>query len=87
MNVSDRLWPFEQKEAQMDDPTSKISTGPLVVRVPKCCQILDTGKTRVYELIRAGELESFLDGKVRKVTIDSIHAYVARKIAAQKIAA
>ena len=57
-------------------------TEPLVVRPKRAWQMLDCGNTRGYELVKAGELESFLDGRSRKITVDSIHRYIARKLAA-----
>jgi hypothetical protein len=44
--------------------------------------MLGCGNTRGYELLAAGELESFLDGRARKITVESIHNYIARKLAA-----
>jgi hypothetical protein len=57
------------------------STGDLerlVVRPRRACHLLDCGITRLYELLRDGELESFLDGRSRKITVDSIRRYVDR---------
>ena len=42
--------------------------------------MLDCGRTRLYELINAKELESYLDGKARKITVASIYARVRRKL-------
>jgi hypothetical protein len=55
---------------------------PLVVKPREAWQMLGCGNTRGYELLAAGELESFLDGRSRKITVASIRAYVARKLAA-----
>ena len=57
-------------------------TEPLVVRPKRAWQMLDCGNTRGYELVKAGELESFLDGRSRKITVKSIHGYITRKLAA-----
>jgi hypothetical protein len=38
------------------------------------------GKTKLFELIRTGELESFMDGSVRRITTASIHARIQRKL-------
>lgn len=43
--------------------------------------MLACSNTRGYELLAAGELESFLDGRSRKITVDSIHRYIARRLA------
>jgi hypothetical protein len=55
---------------------------PIVVSPRRARHLLDCGNTRFYELLAAGELESFKDGKSRKVTMASIKAYVARRLAA-----
>jgi hypothetical protein len=57
---------------------------PLVVSPRRARLMLDCGNTRLYELIAARELESFKDGKSRKIVVASIKAYVARKIEASR---
>ena len=47
-------------------------------------QMLDYGKTKVAELIKNQELESYVDRGARRVVTASIYAYVARKIEATK---
>jgi excisionase family DNA binding protein len=37
-----------------------------------------------YELLAAGELESYTVGRARRVTVESIHAYVARRLARRR---
>ena len=60
----------------------EISDVPLAVKPKRACKMLDCGTTRLYELINAGRLVSFRDGRSRKITTDSIRAYVAERIAA-----
>jgi hypothetical protein len=55
---------------------------PLVVKPRDAWRMLGCGNTRGYELLAAGELDSFLDGRSRKITVASIHAYVARALSA-----
>jgi excisionase family DNA binding protein len=52
----------------------------LVVRPKIACHLLSVGTTRVYELLNAGELESFRDGSSRLITARSIRAYVERML-------
>lgn len=66
--------------------TSQIES-PLVVSPKKAMIMLDCGRNRLYDLINAGELESFLDGKSRKITVQSIEARVKRLVNEQKDAA
>jgi excisionase family DNA binding protein len=52
----------------------------LVVSPRRARRMLDCGNTRLYELIAARELESFKDGRSRKITVTSIKAYIARRL-------
>jgi excisionase family DNA binding protein len=52
----------------------------LLVRPKRACYLLDCGTTYLYELIAKGELRSFLDGRSRKITVDSIHQYIAKRL-------
>jgi hypothetical protein len=42
--------------------------------------MLDCGRTRLYELLNANELESYRDGKSRKITVSSILERIRRKL-------
>jgi hypothetical protein len=55
--------------------------GPLVVKPKVAWRMLACSNTRGYELLAAGELESFLDGRSRKISVDSFHRYIARRLA------
>jgi hypothetical protein len=61
---------------------SKDSAEALVVKPARACQMLSCGRTHLYALITAGELDSFLDGGARKILVASIHRYIARQLAA-----
>jgi len=68
-------------------PTAHSDMGPLVVKPRTACRMLDCGNTRLYELLGAGELESFLDGRSRKIVVDSIRRYIAQRLAATQVTA
>jgi len=53
---------------------------PLLVKPKVAWKLLGCGNTRGYELLAAGELESFLDGRSRKITMASIHRFIARRL-------
>jgi hypothetical protein len=53
---------------------------PLAVKLKTAGFMLDAGETKVRDLIDKEKLESFLDDGVRKVTVASIHRYIAEKI-------
>jgi hypothetical protein len=54
---------------------------PLLVRPRTAWRMLGCGNTHGYALLKADELESFLDGRSRKITVESIHRLIARRLA------
>jgi hypothetical protein len=64
----------------MDKHTSNDSER-LLVCPKRACHLLDCGTTHLYELIDGGELESFLDGRSRKIVVASIHRLIAKRLA------
>jgi excisionase family DNA binding protein len=80
-----------------DDERKSLSTGsknnaqgeiePLVVKPREAWRLLGCSNTYGYELLAAGELESFKDGKNRKITMSSIKARIARLLAAEDASA
>ena len=57
---------------------------PLAISVANARKALQLGNDKIYELIHAGEIESFLVGTARRITFASIRRYVARQLAAAK---
>jgi excisionase family DNA binding protein len=51
---------------------------PLVVSPRQACRLLNVGNTRLYQLIAAGEVESYREGRARRITTESIRRRVAR---------
>jgi hypothetical protein len=67
----------------MSIPSTGLSdweVGRLVVKPKAAWKMLSCSNTRGYELLAAGELESFLDGRSRKITVESIRRYIARRL-------
>jgi excisionase family DNA binding protein len=60
---------------------------PLAVSPRHACKLLSVGNTRLYQLIRSGELESYRDGRVRRITVASVHARITRLLDASTGAA
>jgi len=56
---------------------------PLVVGPAVATALLDCGFDKLYELIDADELESYLEGARRKITLASIERLVQRRLAAR----
>jgi hypothetical protein len=58
--------------------------GPLVVKPRTAWKMLSCSNTRGYELLAAGDLDSFRDGRSRKVTVESIRRYIAQRLASSQ---
>src|SRR5262245_58243845 len=58
-----------------------LSVAPLAVPPREAARLLSVSLTRLYELMRAGELVSYRDGRARRITTASIHQRMARQIA------
>ena len=56
----------------------------LVVCPRRARFMLDCGNTRLYELLKNNELESYLDGRSRKIIVASIHRFIAGRLAAER---
>jgi hypothetical protein len=65
----------------MPDPSTDKIHSPLLVGPREAWRLLSCGNTYGYELLAAGELQSFLDGRRRKITVESIRAYIDRRLA------
>jgi excisionase family DNA binding protein len=59
-------------------------TDPLLFRVKKAAVIMGVGTTTIYQLIKDGELEVIHFGKASRITADSIHAAIARRLEAAR---
>ncbi|MFY9958398.1 excisionase family DNA-binding protein [Bradyrhizobium sp.] len=54
---------------------------PLVVPPKVAWRLLGCGNTHGYQLIADGELQSYTDGRSRRITMASIREYIARRVA------
>lgn len=57
----------------------KIANGRAVVSPAKAAELLDCGLSRIYKLLDANELPSFLIGGRRKISVEDIAKLVAQK--------
>jgi hypothetical protein len=57
------------------------SAAPLAVSPLAASRLLSIGTSSLYNLLRAGELDSFHCGRMRRVTMQSITDYIARQLA------
>lgn len=62
------------------------SPKPLAVSPNVAMSMLSVGRTRLYELINDHEIDSYHEGKARRITVASIEMYVFRRLNAAKAA-
>ena len=62
-------------------PSAQMNVAPLAVPPRDACRLLSIGMSRLYRLMRSGELPSYWDGRARRITVASIHDYVAQRLA------
>ena len=51
---------------------------PLLVRIERAADMLSLSRSRVYELMDAGEIRSVKAGRSRRVIVQSLHEFIAR---------
>ena len=59
---------------------------PLSVSPRQAGQLLNIGQTRLWQLIKEGELQSYKEGRSTKITMRSIRARHERQLAAARAA-
>jgi excisionase family DNA binding protein len=60
---------------------SQDSDGPLVASPNQAMKRLQISRSTLYTLLNAGDLESYTQGRSRRITIRSINSYVERRLA------
>jgi hypothetical protein len=65
----------------------KTRSASLAVKLKTACFVLGDGETKIRQLVDKGELDSFLDDGVRKITWASIVRRIAKLMAANENAA
>jgi len=56
---------------------------PIVASPNQAMTVIQVSRKKLYQLINAGELESYTEGKSRRITVKSIKAYVERRLAVE----
>jgi excisionase family DNA binding protein len=64
-------------------PHAQTPAASAAIAVPpaEASRLLSISLSRLYALLRAGELDSYAEGRARRITVPSIHAYIARRLA------
>lgn len=59
--------------------TAPLSSEPICVRVNEAARMIGVGRTKLYELIATGDVETVKLGKATRVTTASLHDLVRRQ--------
>jgi len=51
-----------------------------ILNIDHLCEILDVGKSTAYKLLKSGEIKGFKIGKVWKVPVKSVEAFVMANV-------
>lgn len=62
--------------------TAPLSSDPICVRVNDAARMIGVGRTKLYELIAAGEVETVKLGKSTRITTASLHDLIRRQLGA-----
>jgi excisionase family DNA binding protein len=65
----------------MSQPQALVLDAPLVASPNQAMKALMVSRATLYALINAGDLESYTEGRSRRITVESINAYVKRRLA------
>jgi excisionase family DNA binding protein len=65
----------------MSPLSNRVGIEPLVVSPREACVLLNIGNTRLYHLISTKQIDSYNEGRARRIPMASIKAYLARCLA------
>ena len=52
---------------------------PITVRIREACRLTGIGRSKLYELIAAGEIEIIKVGTITLVHTESLHSFIERR--------
>jgi excisionase family DNA binding protein len=69
----------------MSSIKSIVPDSPLVASPNQTMRTIQVSRKKLYELINTGELESYTEGKSRRITVRSINDYIERRLTAEAV--
>jgi excisionase family DNA binding protein len=74
----------DDQRRESPQPAPRPMPERVLLTVAEAAERLHIGKTKTYALVKAGEIESVLIGRLRRVHVDAINAYAARLVVKQQ---
>lgn len=81
--ITDMLFKLAEliaEPAMSGPPQAQAIKRSVLLTVSEVAEMLGIGRTTTYALVRSGEIESILIGRLRRIHIDSVNAYAARLV-------
>lgn len=72
------------RRRESPQPAPRPMPEQVLLTVEEAAERLRIGKTKTYALIKTGEIESVLIGRLRRVHVDAVNAYASRLVAEQQ---
>ncbi|GAA2819041.1 helix-turn-helix domain-containing protein [Saccharopolyspora taberi] len=72
-----------RNEAEIPSPEPRTMPERTLLTVQEAADRLRIGRTKVYALVKSGEIESVRIGRLRRVPVSAIDDYAARLVAEQ----
>ena len=69
----------------MSSAMSIASEAPLVASPNQAMRAIQVSRKKLYELINTGELESYTEGRSRRISVKSINDYIERRLEAEAV--
>ncbi len=69
----------------MSSAVSITFDAPLVASPTQAMRAIQVSRKKLYELINTGELQSYTEGKSRRIIVKSINDYIERRLAAEAV--
>jgi excisionase family DNA binding protein len=76
---------IREQELRMSGAMSIALEAPLVASPKQAMRAIQVSRKKLYELINTGELESYTEGKSRRITVKSINDYIERRLEAEAV--
>lgn len=77
--VSGQVLKRSAKRRAMEFPVLSLPLEPLTVRIPVAVQLTGIGRSKLYELIAAGEVETVKVGASTLVTVASLRRMIQKR--------
>jgi excisionase family DNA binding protein len=69
---------MSEQSPETEAPVPQPMPARVLLTVEEAAERLHIGKTKTYDLVKSGEIESVLIGRLRRIHIDAINSYTAR---------